>query len=507
MNVAGSERRGAPRYVEALREHWPFIVGTIALVVAATVVYSLAAEERYRAQADILVAPVSEDDETFIGIPVLRESGEARSVLTVARLLRSPQIADAVRQRLRLQIDREELLENVDVKPQEQSNVLTIEAEAGSARGAARLANAFADTLVARRTAAFQGDVNRVIGRLSTRLEQVARGSPEREALSTRLGELRALVGEPDPTIRLFSRAVAPREPSWPRPVLSLVVALVAGVLLGMGVAVMLELVNPLVLREEDLAEFGAPVLARVPRVSGAFVRSEMVGRGRVPEGIAEPYRILRANLRTARPDHGAPSSVLVTSAAHGEGTSTTATNLAVILALAGVRAVLVDCNVRNPTVADILDVRDPAHGLASVLAGERSVDEALVPAPRLGERLQLLLPERGDPALVDLLEPERVRSLLSDVAGQGDVAVFDVPPLTEVADGLALADAVDAVLVVVRLGRTRRERLHELRSTLLQRGVVPAGFVVIGRRRVRRGAHAIELPRPRAAASAAAER
>ena len=84
------------------------------------------------------------------------------------------------------------------------------------------------------------------------------------------------------------------------------------------------------------------------------------------------------------------------------------------------------------------------------------------------------------------MLERHRIEAVLDQLHEYADVIVVDSPPLTEVADALTLADGVDTVLVTVRLGRSRRDKLDELRRSLAQRGVSPAGFVVTARRLAR---------------------
>ena len=137
------------------------------------------------------------------------------------------------------------------------------------------------------------------------------------------MGALRTLVGANDPTLQIVSRAVPPESAAWPRPVLSVVVALLAGLLLGMGIAVAIELLNPLVLAETDVLErAGPPVLARVPRTAKA----------------ASAYRGLWANLTSRSDDRHAPEAVLVT----GDGAPLVTVGLGTTLALAGRRVALV---------------------------------------------------------------------------------------------------------------------------------------------------------------------
>src|SRR5688500_5018933 len=109
-------RQGSARYLRALREHWLLIAALVVLSVSAAIAYSVTADRRYEAGADILVTPVQSGDETFIGIAVLREAGvQARSVLTAARLLQTPQIAADVAERIGSDLTPTELLKKIQV--------------------------------------------------------------------------------------------------------------------------------------------------------------------------------------------------------------------------------------------------------------------------------------------------------------------------------------------------------------------------------------------------------
>lgn len=487
----GEEQQGVSRYLGALREHWLLVLAIVVVAVGAAAAYSKTATKRYQAQADVLVTPVATSDNTFVGIPLLRESSDqSRAVLTAARLVESPQIADAVKRRLGTSDSRTALLNSISVTPLGQSNIVTVAAKASNPDRAARIANAFAEQLIAQRTSQFQAELRAIIRRLTDQLNALppaARGSSATGiALATRLGALRGLVGAADPTLSISSPAVPPDRPSWPRPVLSIAVALVASLLLGSGLAIALGLISPKVNREDELLlQQRLPILARVPRMPRRLVRGYLTGREPLPGDVRESYRTLRASLASSGRDHKFPGAVLVTSAIPGEGKTMTSVNLAVTLALADQRVILVDGDLRRPMVATVFGTASRS-GFANVLTGEATVEEALLPAPGYGDRLQLMLASPEHAHMVDLMEPGRVERVLAELRFLCDVVIVDSPPLTEVSDALSLADEVDAVVVATRLGRTRRDKLNELRRALAQRGVSPAGFVVTLRRRSR---------------------
>ena len=483
------ERQGTARYLQALAQHWPFIIGSVALALLAAVLYLATADDRYEAHADILVTPVAINDTTFVGLPVIRESGEGRGVLTAARLVETPQVADAARDKLRVRATREELFGSVHVEPQAQSNIVTITAEGDTAEQAAALANAFAAGVISERTDIFQRELGQVVGRLSRRLAALpeeSRDVGEARAVAERLGTLRGLVGSRDPTLQIASLAVPPDEKSWPRPLLSLAVALFVGLLLGVGVAIALELVNPLVLRDEDVHEERIPLLARVPQTSLRDLQAHLQRGGTIEGDVRNAYQLARVNVSAALEDGGGSGTIVVTSAARGEGKTTAAISVALVYAQAGAQVVLVDADLRRARLGRVFGLQTSRPGLRELLLEEVAVEDTLATVPGYGDRLRVVTARPDDGAAVDLLQSRRIDAVVEELRAHADIVVFDSAPVTEVADALPLAVAVDAVVLVVRYGRTRRERLAQARLLLGQLGVVPAGIIAVTRRRAR---------------------
>ncbi len=482
-----NDGRESGRYLRALREHWPYILGTVVLALVAALLYVNVATKRYDAGADVLVTPVP--SQTFVGVPLFRETDLSRSVVTAARLVTSPQVVDGVKRRLRLDAERGELRSHVSVTPQEQSSILTITGKAATPDEAARIANAFADILIGQRTAELQREVRGAVARISRQIKtlQAQGADAEATALADQLSALRTLIGARDPTLQVVSRAVPPEQAAWPRPVLSIAVALLAGLLLGLGIAIGIELVNPLVLTETDVLEPGGPpVLARVPRAALNRVQTYLLPRSsNAPLTSTIPYRGLWATLSVQGEARRAPETVLLTSADHTEDASSVAIGLAVAVALTGRRVVLVDADTRVAAIGRTLEIPRPrGGGLRAVLVDDVALDEVLVPTQQLGDRLRVLPSRPRDDTLLGLVPPEQINALVEELARVADVVVLAAPPLLDAPDALTLAEAVDAVAVTIELGHTRRARVAELRRDLAQRGIVPAGFVVIGRRR-----------------------
>jgi capsular polysaccharide biosynthesis protein len=461
------DRIESGRYLRALREHWPYIAGTVFLALLAALFLVVSAQKRYEAGTDVLVTPVPSD--SFVGVPLFRESDVSRAVVAAARIATSPEVADRVRAQLHLSTGRNELLKHVSVAPQEQSSILTITGSASSPGEAATIANGFADGLVAERTAEVQRQARAVVDRLSKQLQTLrsSGNTAEVTALAAQISTLRTLLGGNDPTLQIVSRAVPPETASWPRPVLSVAVALIAGLLLGMGIAVAIELLNPLVLTETDVLEpTGPPVLARVPRSPKA----------------SNAFRGLWANLTSRMDERHSPETVLVT----GEGRALVAVGLATTLALAARRVVLVDADPTGSDVEKLLGVTGVrGSGLRAALVKEVSVHDTLTAVPTFGDRLRLLTSRADDETLLGLVPVERFEGLMHDLKVAAEVVVLAAPDPADAPDTLELAEGADAVVVAIELGHTRRARVAELRRDLGQRAIVPAGFVIVGRRRL----------------------
>ena len=222
-----------------MRSHlalWLAVLTLTAAGAAAAAGYGLTAPKRYRATAQVLVAPVSTSDPTFAGIGVLRDTGGKRTAAaSVAALLRAPQIIDAAAAQLGLKRPRQSLLDALHVHVVDASDVVAVTAEDTSADGAAQLANTFANVLIAQRSATFQSELAAAI----RRDRQLLAGSSDPSGgILQRLTTLLGLQGRADPTIRVAAQAVAPSSASWPNvPVL---IGIGAGIAAAAGVLVAL---------------------------------------------------------------------------------------------------------------------------------------------------------------------------------------------------------------------------------------------------------------------------
>lgn len=176
----------------------------------------------------------------------------------------------------------------------------------------------------------------------------------------------------------------------------------------------------------------------------------------------SEAYRTLRTNLSFYSVDDPI-QSLVVTSSATDDDKSGLAANLAVTMAQSGRRTILVDCDLRRPTLHDFFDLEaDP--GLTNVILGE--LDS--IPLQETGvENLRLLASGPKPPNPADMLGSKRIDALIAELTGQADFVIFDSPPALAVTDAAVLGAKVDGVLLVISAGKTRREHAERAKETL----------------------------------------
>jgi capsular exopolysaccharide synthesis family protein len=194
----------------------------------------------------------------------------------------------------------------------------------------------------------------------------------------------------------------------------------------------------------------------------------------------AEAFRTLRTSLAFASPEP--VRTLLVTSAAPEEGKSTVVSNLAVVMAQAGKRVLVVDADLRKPQQHRVFEVSNH-RGLTNVLVGQ--VDAAEVVTETLVPGVHLLTSGPIPPNPAELLDSERARSLWGQLAQEYEHVLLDSPPLLAVADSVILSSQVEGVVVVVRAGVTRIDLLRESRALLEKAGARVLGAIL---NEIRRG-------------------
>jgi capsular exopolysaccharide synthesis family protein len=264
-------------------------------------------------------------------------------------------------------------------------------------------------------------------------------------------------------------------EPVSPRVDRNLLLGGLLGLLAGIGLAVLRGLVDTRLRDGETLQRTtGSPLLGEIPFDPVARTSPLIVGDA-ATSARAEAVRKLRTNLRFV--DVHEPARIIaVTSALQGEGKTTLSCNLAITLAEAGWRVLLVDADLRRPRVAEYLGL-EPGVGLTDVLLGDVQVGDVV---QRWGDRSLLVLPSGSNPPNPsELLGSKAMADLLLNLRESADIVIIDTAPLLAVTDGVVVAVQADGALMVSQQGRTSRNQVARAAKALHSVSVRTLGCVL----------------------------
>lgn len=264
--------------------------------------------------------------------------------------------------------------------------------------------------------------------------------------------------------IAVVDSAELPVKPSSPKLMINMAVALLAGLGLGVACAFLIEQVNQSISDASEIEGLvGMPTLGVIPKVADQNPRDALADR---KSNLTEAYLSLRTNLSFST-DHGVPRSILITSTRPAEGKSTTSYALATVVARSAKRVVLIDADMRSPSLHHIFGIQNGA-GLSNYLAGEKDLAR-LIHRPD-GEGPAFIAAGPHPPSAPELLASDRVRELIAELLTQFDHVIFDAPPVMGLADAPLLASEVEGVVYVLEANSTDRRMVqvavNRLRST-----------------------------------------
>lgn len=467
-------------YVQVIREHWRLIVACVLVATVAAGIYAKVAPRSWQAESQLLITPVN-GEPSLIGLSLITNSASPTGdVSTAASFVTTPEVGTLVAGSVG-HTTAKAMLGAVSAAPVASSNVISITAKASSPARAQAIANGFAIATVRNRTQMLHKQLEKIIPALQTRVEALPPAQRTGVgSLGERLASLQTLLAGSDPTVSVESLAPLPTSPSSPKTKLDIAAGLLVGLIIGLGAAFIREGLDPRVRREEQLRGIiRLPVLARIPheRSRSSHSHSIPLRPSDLSPAAQEAYRMLRVALGV-RASFSGSRSVMVTGSMHSEGKSTTALNLALTLAAGGRQVILVEADLQRPSLGAALGV-DTSQGVAEVLMGDISLEDALVSLDGTGEDLKVLLAGRSYGSLVDGLLTAAGR-LVEPAKELADYVIFDTPPVTDVSDILPLSQYVDDVLIVSRLGHSRVDKLVNLGEVLSRQGVSPTGLVIV---------------------------
>ncbi|WP_440100726.1 polysaccharide biosynthesis tyrosine autokinase [Streptosporangium sp. H16] len=409
-------------YTRLARRNWPLILLALVLAVGASAAVTAGTPPKYVATISMLVS--GHDREGSLSTAYQAGMLSAQRVHSYATLLSSRRVV--------AQITGEDDVERV------QANI-TAEAVPG--------------TVLLRATVG-DPDPSRAAGLAN--------------ALGERFAELIDQIERPTPSSRpvvkvtLVDRAETPEAPVSPRPVVNLVMALLIALVLAMAVIVVRDRLDTTVKSTEALQQASGSSTLGIIGYERDARRHPLIVRNQGRSSRSEAFRTLRTNLQFIGVDRQ-PKSLVVTSCLPSEGKSSVSANLAITLAQAGWRVVLVDGDLRRPTIPNYLGI-EGTTGLTDVLIGRAQLKEVI---QVWGEPGMSVLPSgQIPPNPSELLGSGGMREVLAQLAETYDMVIIDAPPLLPVTDAATLGALCDGVLLVTRHGKTRRE--HMTRATEL---------------------------------------
>lgn len=472
-------------YLRALRRRWRLVTAICIVTTGCALGVSLSAGKQYDATAHLLLRgdePVNSLLDPGAGT---RSNDPERDLNTEVELMKVGGTTYPVLRRLGLDRSSDALLAQIETEVSSASNIVRLRVRDRHPHVAARIANAFAEEYVRYRLASARQRYTRAAELAVSQLAVLSsedRDSAQGRELQARMRELQIAAALQTGGAELVRRATAPSAPSRPRPKLSGAIGFMLGLLLGVGAALAVNLIDRRLKDEQEIEEFfGLPILATIPRPARRSAGADdPVQR--------EAYGLLAANLRLAADGVGA-SLVLVTSPSPGEGKTSVTMGIARAYARLGLTVVAIEADLRRPAFTRYGSM-DGSHGLTSVLSGGSVADQVLwfdaetmaplgrnpaggavglLPAGVLPDNPQRTLAAPGMPTVLDV------------VHSMADIVLIDTPPVGTVNDASVLAPFVDAILMVACPGKTTKDAARRAQRALRNVETPILGLVATG--------------------------
>ncbi len=482
MNPQGSAT--AVDYLRAVRRRWRLVVLVVVVCAGTALGVSLSSEKQYDATVQLLLRGQEPIDALFDPGGSASSRDPERALNTEVQLIKIGPTANLVRRQLGLERTADELLDQVEVTTSSTSDIVELSVRDPDPVLAARIANALAEAYVQ-----FRVDSARQRYREAADLAQqqllalapVERRTPQGRELQARRRDLQIAAGLQTGGAELVRRASVPDSAARPRPKLAAAIGIVLGLLLGVGAALVLSLIDRRLKDEHEVEEFfGLPVLAAIPRPARRAAAFDDPAQ-------REAYGLLAANLRAAEIGD-ASSVIMITSPSPADGKTSVTIGVARAYARLGLSVVVIEADLRRPAFGRYTDVSFSA-GVTGVLAGASLANELL------SLDADTLLASDGDagdagalailPAGVVPDNPQRtlsnpaMRRLIEVARTMADVVLIDSAPLGTVNDAAVLAPFVEGIALVARLNQTTKDAARRAIRTVGNLDAKALGVVV----------------------------
>ncbi|BCW79821.1 polysaccharide biosynthesis tyrosine autokinase [Arthrobacter sp. NicSoilC5] len=432
-------------YLNVLRTYWKAIVAFTLLATLAAAGWTALQPKVYSSDSSgIVVTPGSDN----VSLALAGDSLAKAKVKNYESVAKSRLVADRVIHALDLKTTADALLGSISVKVPLDTAEIRVTAQSTDPATAQRVADAWVNGLAAQ--------VEAIETAPSAEAVSGAATTPD---AGTQAGAATAVRVLP------LGKAVLPASPTSPNTKLNLALGALAGLAHGVAYALIRRHLDRRIRRAGDIERlFGVPVIGTLPVDHRLDGNSTIVDAGSAAQmhdaggAMAEALRELRTNLSFLDVDQP-PRVIVVTSSLQTEGKSTVTANLAVTMAAAGENVVVVDGDLRRPTLVDVFNLV-PGVGVTDVLTGTANLADVLQPWGAL-PNLSVLGSGRIPPNPSELLGSRAMKNLLATLAKDA-VVLIDAPPLLPVTDAAVLSRAADGAILVIRTGRTTQEQLDQ---------------------------------------------
>lgn len=413
-------------YLRVAKRHWVSVGALLLVGIAVAAVVSLLVKPVYTASAAIFLTVQSGNS---AGELAQGSSYAENQVRSYTQVVTTPVVLQPVIDKLGLDLTPAELAERVTATVPTKTAIIRLDVTGNDAAQTADIANAIAEQLMV------------TAGELSPQTQDGAK-------------TVKATVITP---------ASVPLEWTSPKVARNLAIGALLGLMLGVGQAVLRTRLDTRIISEADVAEVTDRSIVGTIAFDPDTQDQPLIFQN-APHSIrAEAYRRLRTNLQFLQLS-GRKSSIVVTSSVAAEGKTTTALNFATALADAGQSVLLVDADLRRPSIAEYLNV-DGTVGLTDVLIGRATLADVVQPVGR--GTLQVLPAGRIPPNPAELLGSQPMELLLAEATDRYDMVILDSPPLLPVTDSALLSRFCGGVLIVVGSGTVTRPELSTAISSL----------------------------------------
>ena len=490
-----------------LARKWLWLIVLCAVVAAgAAYVVSKNSTPIYQATSKLLVNQSSAANQMSIAYQdILMSQQLAR---TYANLLSEKPVIDGMAQRLGLPTDPKALskyVTDISVTPIRDTQLLEVQIEGPNPTLIAQVANTLPDVFIAQNRemqlgrvgelktgleteiANTEADIARTQASLQGSLDDVQRSRLETSlaqyrttlsTLSSNLNSIKLAEAQATNSVVIAKPAEAPTTPIRPRTMTNVLLAGIVGAMIAVGAAFLIEYLDDTIKSPDDVTRItGLSTLGAIARLKEAGTQRQLVAWLQTKAPETEAYRTLRTNIQFSSVDKPV-RSMIVTSAGPSEGKSTTAANLAVVMAQTGQKVILVDTDLRRPVVHKTFGVPNNMGITTALLAGQ-DVDLAAYIQPTEIESLAVITSGPIPPNPSELLGSQRMGHVIAELAKIADLVIFDTPPVLVVTDATVLGRQVDGVLMVADAGGTREQALVQAVTEMRKTGANVLGVAL----------------------------